>query len=234
MSRWRKVVVVTIAVVVAMPIFYVGAIYASAWYHRWRAQQLLAVLKTVRPGMTTQAEYMRLVHPFEAVSEWLLVDNKALPGAISLSNRANWIEDLQNERLARFDNLLSWRVIPPYVGLSVIPSFEGGVVSKLDIEEMTAVAGHPPGAFVHWDAQRFEGSDSRVFDGFSGYSRGQMGVVDQPPWEFFVTMDERATPDERSRALDIQFRCFTKVTGCLEAREYFQPAPKRTGSEDNR
>lgn len=232
MRRWAKVLARILIVVVAMPLLFGAAIYASAWYYRGQAEKLLSVLKTVRPGVTTQTEYLRLIHPFEAASYEVRVDDKVLPGALAIGNRPELIQHVLRVREGLLDRLLSWHVIPPLAAFSVTPSYQNGVVWRLYLDNETPITGHAPGAFVRWAALRYE-ADGAEFQGpFSGYRMSQMGVAGGPPWEFFVSLDERATSDEAKHALDFRFECFTEIRGCSDAREYLQPAPDRTTPDD--
>jgi len=236
MSRWRKAVLAIVVVAVAVPTLFVGAMYASAWYYRWRAQKFLAVVRNMEPGVTTETAYLKAVAPFNN-NELKMFDsnNKPMPynGAIDISNLPSLPEMAYRLMFEAEDLSVIHRLLPASINFMVIPSFQDGIVSELDVKEMMAVSGHPPGANVRWYAQRFEGGDSWLMVDSSGYHKSQMGVTNKAPWEFFIAMDERATRDERDHTLNLQFRCFTKAGGCVDAHEYLEPAPNRPGTDDN-
>jgi hypothetical protein len=227
MRLWKKIVAGALALSVGLPLLFAGVTYASAWYYRWRVGHLISMLKTVTPGVTTQADYVRMVHPFDAACSFIQIDGKPLPGAIAIDNRSECIERAFGAPAGELDNVLSGRLIPPGIMFSVIPKYEDGVVSELYVEYVAAVTGRSPGAFVKWSASRY-GEDGEEPPGhFKGYRLSEMGLENKPPWEFFVTIDERATPDELSRGLDFRLQCFTSLSWCMDAHEFLQPAPDR-------
>jgi hypothetical protein len=227
MRRRSKIAAGLLTIVVVMPLLIISGVYANAWYYRSRAEQLLAVLKTVRPGVTTETEYLRLIRPFEAAPGDFRVGDELVPGALAIGNRSRWIERVLTARNGLLDDLLAWRVIPPGIYFDVNPAYDGGIVSQLHLHISMAVTGHPPGASVFWSASKYERGDAGYQDYLPGYRVSQEGLSGRPPWIFFVWMDERATPDERNSALDFQFRCFTRFSGCEEAAMFLQPAPNR-------
>jgi hypothetical protein len=227
MRRESKIAAGLLTVVVGMPLLIAGAIYANAWYSRWRAGHLLAVLKTVRPGVTTETEYLHLIHPFEGYSGDIRIGDKVVPGALAIGNRSQRIEDVLVARNGFLDSLLAYRVIPPAASFDVVPTYDGGVVSQLELHISLAVSGHAPGALVFWSASRQERDNAGYEEFHDGYRVSQEGLSGRAPWVFFIWMDERATPDERSSALNFQFRCFTRFSGCENAGMYVQPAPNR-------
>ena len=226
MRRWAKVVARVLIVVVAVPLLFLATVDASAFYYRWRAEKLLAVLKTVRPGVTTEAEYLRLVHPFELDPAYFTIGDKVVPGAVAIADRSDWMENALYFRRGLIEHLQNWHVIPFGADFTVVPSYEDGMVSRLELRVMTPVCCHGMGASVHWSASRYEGSDPWFQGNFSGYELSEEGP-DRKPWDFFVTMDERATPEERNRALNLNFRCFTRFSMCDAASMYADPAPNR-------
>ena len=227
MRRGSKILAGLLTIAVGMPLLITGAIYANAWYCRWRAGHLLAVLKIVRPGMTTETEYLQLIRPFEGYSGDILINDKVVPGALEIGNRSQWIEEVLVARNGSLDSLLAYRVIPPAAFFAVVPSFDGGVVSQLDIHISLAVSGHAPGAFVFWSASSYE-RDNAGYEAFhDGYRVSQEGLSGRAPWVYLIWMDERATPDVQRSALNFQFRCFTRFSGCDDAGMYVQPAPNR-------
>jgi hypothetical protein len=227
MRRGSKIAAGLLTVAVGIPLLIIGAINANAWYYRWRAEHLLTVLKTVRPGVTTATEYLQLIQPFETCSGEIRIDDKLVPGALAIGNRSSWIEDILMAGNSFLDDLLAYRVIPPDADFAVVPTYAGGVVSQIELHAFSGVSGHPPGARVSWSASKYERDNAGYEEFRQGYYVSQEGLSGRAPWIFFISMDERATSDERSRALNLQFQCFTRFSGCQDAGMYVQPAPNR-------
>jgi hypothetical protein len=66
--KWRRWVSGWLLMIVGLLLVCSSGLYASAWYQRWRAEQLFAVIKSMTPGVTTEAEYSRAVGPLAGSS----------------------------------------------------------------------------------------------------------------------------------------------------------------------
>lgn len=236
MRLWKKVVVGALAVVVGVPVLFVATINASAWYYRGRAIKLLAVLKNVRPGVTTEAEYLRAVAPLDThMAAALSAEPKdaVVPGEIDIGNWPTWMW----KRLYLCYPAVTWltehRIVPDPAEFFVVPEFSGGLVSRLMVHEWQG-NGRPFGGSVRIMAIGFErANDLTVAPPFAGYSVRQRHLEDGTLWYSFVGLDERATTEERSRALDFSFRCFTDLGSCGDGGKMLQPAPNRPGFDPN-
>jgi hypothetical protein len=234
--KWRHRIFAGLLIVLMLPVVCVIGLYASAWYHRWRAGGLVSVLRNVQPGVTTREEYLKIVEPFD---NHLLRVGEAdhlvySPGAIGIENWPGLPKKVFDLVFVPITYLADHRLVPYAVDFFVIPSFQEGVVSSLSVEEMQG-SGHPFNGNTTLIARRFEHEDDPIFDErFAGYSVQQMRLGDGTLWESFVKLDERATSVERQRALDFHFWCFTKRGDCRDGGKMLQPAPNRPGYEDTR
>lgn len=232
MRRWKKVVAGVLLVVVGVPLLFAGVLYGCEWNYRWRAGQLLAAVRSFKPGVTTQAEYMDAVLPLQGhffqVTEGNGTSMAALPGAYSVGNRPEWAEKLAGDWISNGLWLGDRAIFAPETSFAVMPHFEGAMLADLRLKEEQG-DGHPIGAFVTLTARRYE---KPLGAGWADYNAGySMQQMDWKPggavWEYHVSLDERASQAELNQALDFRFRCFTDFTGCGDARKYLQPAPSR-------
>jgi hypothetical protein len=113
----------------------------------------------------------------------------------------------------------NWAVIEG-TSFTVIPTFKDGRLIVLRIAEYQGT-GHPFGGFVTIHAgqvQHLFPDDTETFSGYSGRPLGGAGRI-----YTHVDIDDRATPEERRRALNFRFNCFTAFLLCSDGRQLLDP-----------
>jgi len=113
-----------------------------------------------------------------------------------------------------------WSVVESTL-FTVIPTFQDGRLMAIRIGEQQG-EGHPFGGFVTIHAGRLQHLYSNDIDMFPGYTGRSMGPGDKVFYTH-VDMDDRATPEERHRALDFRFSCFTALRLCRDGRQLLDP-----------
>ena len=228
MKRWKKVVASLLVVAVGIPLLFSVTMYAYAWCQRLRAERLLAIVRTIKPGVTTQGEYMEAMQPPES-DPLDLYQNDEAKGYRVVVNAPQWFLNHVGLPSGRDDmwSVMQDKLANHATGIVVIPSFKDGVVSRIHVWEMHGVCTHRCGGSVIYEAQRFETSDN-FGENFNGYASWQGSIsAGTPPWVVAVDMDERASAEQVRRAFDFEFHCFTDFHVCEDAREYLDPAPNR-------
>jgi hypothetical protein len=222
MRRWAKVVARVFVVVVAVQLVFAGATYVNAWYARWRAGRLLAVLKTMIPGVTTEADYLRAVKPWQDLGEQ---QDKVHPGEVEVSNQPRWVYCYGTLRA-----LCYVVMVPMPIGtfFDPIPVFTNGKLAYLGIKEGQEPMSWRSSVVTQIYSKSYEGTDPELTMPFDGYavSTGGRGLTGYFLTD--VTLDERATPAERDSALDFSFKCFTTYRTCRDSAQFLRPAPNRS------
>jgi hypothetical protein len=220
MKRVRKTVVVAVlCILVGIPLIYSLMLYTTAWYHRWRAERLLGAVNSLRVGVTTQVEYERAIQSFVSNADRIRGgdSDQPLPDAYGITTLPEWMFLSTVHLPVIFGN---WAVIEGTV-FSVVPTFKDGRLMVIRIAEYQG-SGHPFGGFVTIHAgqvQHLFPDETEPFSGYSGRPMGRRGEIIYT----HVDMDDRATPEERRRALDFQFNCFTAFRLCSDGRQLLDP-----------
>jgi hypothetical protein len=118
----------------------------------------------------------------------------------------------------------------PSTSFSVSPRFEDGELVLLEVREIQEHRGsnHPYAAIVRMLSTSSEQGIPELPYGFTGF---QVSPIEE--WETdendnrraswisreFVTLDERASPEQRARAFEFRLSCLTSVIGCHDARK---------------
>lgn len=226
---WLRKVIAGLLMLAALVVLCFAGLYGYAWKQRLLAGKLLSAVRTMQPGVSTEAQYEAAVQPFakqviEIQQEGSGGKFVAVPSGFAVANEPEWV-------------FAAVRRIP-WVGdlgtrgayFSVEPKFLDGTLSSLHLEEMQMISGHAPGAFVRIMSNKSRDSESDILDEKGGYWFQSMQIGDGiPAWEQFVTLDERATPREREAALNFDFACFTAIHNCLDGGKMLRPAPSRAG-----
>jgi hypothetical protein len=221
--KWRRWVGGGLLIIVGLLLVCASGLYASAWYQRWRAEQLLAAVRDLKPGVTTEAEYMKAIQPHIRYVEQAERGDPTvpIPGRYGVANQPMWLEkrliDL-SDGLA--DVLPNW--IAPEVSFQVAATFTDGKVKALDMGEMRGVY-HPVAGFVTIHAGRLERLFPEYPEVFTGYSARRMRGKDRVIYTQ-VDLDERATEEQRRRAIDFRFGCFTAFRRCTDGRQMLDPS----------
>jgi hypothetical protein len=198
-------------------------LYTTAWYHRWKAERLLAAVKSLAVGVTTEAEYERAIHPFVSNVDHIRggISDQPLPGAYGITTLPEWMYMSTVHSPKPIAVILgNWAVIEG-TSFTVMPTFKDGRLIAIRIAEFQG-NGHPFGGFVTIHAgkvQHLFADDAEMFSGYSGRPMGGAGRV----MYTHVDMDDRATPEERRRALDFRFDCFTAFRLCSDGRLLLDP-----------
>jgi hypothetical protein len=199
-----------------------AALYATAWYHRIQAEHLLAAVKKLKVGVTTQAEYDQVVGPFVTDANLIQGENgRPISEAYAVTPVPSWVWNALGHMPAPIASALSNWAVLRWTLFEVGPTFKQGTLTDLTVTEMHG-EGHPYAGRVRIHAgvvQQLLPYDERPFSGYSAHQGGGDGRVLYTE----VDMDERATPEERRRALDFQFHCFTAFRPCSDGRQLLNP-----------
>jgi hypothetical protein len=219
MKAFSRTVAKVLVVLLGLALVYSLALYSTAWYSRWKAERLLRAVSSLRMGVTTQVEYERAIQPFVTNADRIRSgdSDQPLPDAYGITTLPEWMFQSTVHLPLIFGN---WAVIEGTV-FSVVPTFEDGRLLAIRISEAQG-SGHPYGGVVTIHAGQVEHlfpSDTWVFQGYSGRP---MGCGDRVIYTH-VDMDDRATPEERRRALGFRFECFTAFRPCSDGRQLLDP-----------
>lgn len=222
MRRWAKVVARVLVVVVAVQLVFAGAMYANAWYARLRAGRLLAALKTMTPGVTTEADYLRAVKPWQDLDEQ---QDTVHPGYAEVSNQPRWVYCYGTLRA-----LCYVVMVPMPIGtfFNVFPTFTDGKLTYLNIREGQEPMSWRSSVLTQIYSKSYESTDPELTMPFDGYLVSPAGQGVTKYFLSVVTLDERATAAERDSALDFSFKCFTTYRTCRDGAQFLRPAPNRS------
>lgn len=216
----------TVPVVIGLLFVCAAALYATAWYRRVQAEHLLAAIKKLRVGVTTEAEYEQAIRPFVADAEQVregdaIATAQPVAGAYAITSEPLWVyRTSAHMPEAIVSTLSNWAVLE-WTMFTVDPTFNDGRLTSLQIGEMQG-NGRPFAGFVRIHAgvvQRLWPSEPDSFPGYTAHPMGGNGRVIYT----HVDMDDRATPDEQRRALDFKFSCFTALKRCSDGRQLLDP-----------
>jgi hypothetical protein len=224
MKRVRKQTAVTVlCILIGLPLVCSLALYATAWYHRLLAERLLAATKTLNVGVTTQAEYVKVIRPFVTDADRIrgVEEDDPMTDAYVIATLPEWMFLSTVHLPEPLRSVLSKWAVVEGTQFTVIPTFKDGRLMTIRIAEMQG-EGHPFGGFVTVHAgqiQHLSPYDTGAFSGYSGHPMGDNGRVIYT----HVVMDDRATPEQRQRALDFRFGCFTAFRLCSDGRQLLDP-----------
>lgn len=222
---WRRWMMRGALVVFGLLLVCAAGLYASAWYHRWRAEQLFAAVRDLMPGVTTEAGYMRAIEPLMPYAVRVETeDNKALDaGYVAVGNQPAWVWHVLNIFPERFEVWASKWSVMEWTLFKVDGTFGDGKLMILSMAELQG-SGHHYGAVARVHAGRLK----QLFPGyprvFGGYSARRLNGNGKVIFTH-VDLDERATVEERRRALDFRFDCFTAFRSCTDGRRMLDPIP---------
>jgi hypothetical protein len=220
----KTAAVIVLCVLVGLPLVYSVALYTTAWYERWKAERLLAAVKSLYVGITTQAEYERAIHPFVSDADRVRdgETDQPLPGAYGIATLPEWMFMSTTHLPAPIELILGkWSVVEGTV-FWIVPTFSDGRVTAIRIAEEQGT-GHPFGGFVTIHAGQIDRRFPDDPETFSGYSASPVIRSDGTVFYTHVDIDDRATPEERRRALDFRFTCFTSFRPCNDGRQLLDP-----------
>ena len=225
--RWTFVLTgVFLATLVALA----AAILLPAWQARHRAAALLAALRELHPGFTTEVQARALLMPLARYAE-------SSAGAHSQEVSYSFYNMGQPGSIAG-------RVLPlaaalhvnlPWTLFEVAIRYQDGMLSEIHLVEMQEdfVGGpHPNSASTTILSTRFGQQLGYVpslnsdFNGYSVYARSTGATDANGNWTGFsccharfVTLDERATPTQHTDSLNFQLHCLTSWRRCRDDRK---------------
>lgn len=241
MKRWqRRALFSLLAVLIAAPLLFAVATYAGAWYYRIQAEKLLACVRSLQLGVTSEAEFLKVIQPLQLkVSDHreVVKDN---PSKITYEYR---FYNVPNWALALFDQIpecvkpVVSRLMLNWTMFSASLEFEGGKLTKLHVfafqgeghpfsGSVTIYAGRASIPEVLWaEPEKYRGYFVQSSDLFED---GEGHPLPHPvPFHRHVWFDERATAEQRRRALEFHLECFTSLAGCRDASRILDPVPVR-------
>jgi hypothetical protein len=225
-SRVRRVVGWILLVVFLLVAFLFASEMSVAWYRRWQASRILACVKRMRPGVTTEAQAESELDTFSAYDAGLLRDRTGY----GFYNGTEWLWTLASH----LPMPLAERLTLPWTFFSVQVGYRDGLVAEIRISEMQddlAWIARPNSAMVEVLWSRVEGERqvapvNRDFNGYSVFSRSGVAVNKngKPTGveccrERFITLDERATTQQLAESEDFQLQCMTSFRHCSSDRD---------------
>lgn len=244
MKRWqRRALFSLLAVLIAAPLLFAISMYAGAWYYRIQAEKLLACVRSLQPGVTTETDFLKAIRPLHLkVSEHREVA-KDDPLKVSYDyyffNFPSWthtlVDHIPEPVMPVVDHLmLDWTMF------SASLQFEGSKLTKLHAYEYQAIfgGGHPFSGTVTIYAGRVseQEADWSYPSNFEGYNVRSLDITEDQngqtlaralPFHRYVYLDERATSEQRRKALEFHLECFTSLAGCRDASRILNPVPVR-------
>jgi hypothetical protein len=146
-----------------------------------------------------------------------------------------WIENypLWATRVAQY--LPTWAyqhiLFVPYSSFSVSPRFQSGQLVLLEVRETQEHKGdmHPYAASVRLLSTGTEQGNPELPHDFTGFQVSPIQEVYEdgkgnqigPSWisREYVTLDERASSEQRAHSFEFHLDCFTSLKGCRDARQ---------------
>jgi hypothetical protein len=202
----RKVISISVISVVLLLSLLCGGCFGVSYYRQLQASKLVAVVRQIHPGTTTEARTQILLEPFAKYRT----------------------ESTSSVLEFQFANFMP-RPIPVAWTLFIARfEFAGGSLAEIDLTEMQVDHQgypHPNSASVSIRSNRLRPSPAD-FNGYSEYSRSTGSIDPQGKWTGFnccharsIKLDERATPDQFSRSLDFRLSCMTSLVRCKDDRQ---------------
>jgi len=239
--RLRRTIVaacITLLILISIP---VASIAWTAWHARWQASRLLTCVRLLHPGTTTEAQARQILKPLAKYE--VHYEHRAKPDPIQAS-QYSFVNTPSWERVFGIIVPESWLPhlpIPRWTRFSADINYSDGLIAELFVDEMQEddSGPHPDGSSVDIRSTRFEDNENngsfwgRLPQNFTGYSRharntraldntGNLTSV-RCCDEEFITLDERATPDQLADSLNFQLSCLTSVFRCDVPRKIRTP-----------
>lgn len=208
----RRAIAICLALGLLLSLYF-GSLLGVSYYRRWQASKLLAIVRQLHPGATTEAQARALLKSFAAQE-----DDRVVHPDGRIDDEVNY----------EFVNSIGWPQIFPWTLFSVDLKFKGGLLAEIDLGEMQEDHPrypHPNSAHVTIYSGRLASLPAH-FNGYSEYSRATGSVDAQGRWTDFVCcharfikLDERATPSQLSAALNFRLSCMTSFIRCKDDRQ---------------
>jgi hypothetical protein len=174
--------------------------------------------------VTTQAEYEGAIQQFVGSANRIRngETDEPFPGAYGIATLPEWMFLSTMHLPEPIEVILGkWSVVEGTL-FTVVPTFKDGRLMAIRIAEEQG-SGHPFGGFVTIHAGQIERRFPDDPETFSGYSADPVIRSDGIVFYTQVDMDDRATSEERHRALDFKFTCFTSFRLCNDGRQLLDP-----------
>ncbi|AEU35717.1 hypothetical protein [Granulicella mallensis] len=236
----RKIVLVLCTAMIAVPLLFSATMYASAWYCRIQAQRLLACVRSLQPGITTEAESHRLLRPVQGHLHWGRRVTSERPFVVTeeyqVANSPSWMNFVFMHTPDPLRGVIGGHLMLDGAMFAVLQEFKSGILSKLYVYETSDGVGHPFSAHAtiyghHATDDVPQWSDRREFNGYLVNSMPLIADTEGRPLARLVLfredvfVDERGTVEQRRKALDFHLECLTAIRGCHDASLILQPEP---------
>jgi len=195
-------------------------------YCRYKASRLLAVARTLHPGITTQTQAQKALEPFSAYGEeYRSNSSEAISETITYA-----LQNVPSQTVPVIDEIRSFpfRILYTWTRFSVDMKYENGFLAEIRILEMQQDHlgyPHPNAASVRIVASKLVRL-SPDFTGYSEHPNYTFGVDGKGNPNGFVCcyirrieMDERATADQMAHALNFRLNCMSSFVRCKNDRE---------------
>jgi hypothetical protein len=213
-----------------------ASIASTSWYRRWKASQLLACVSLFRPGATTETQAREALRPFskyETQYEQPELDKPIQVAQYDFYNYPQWLVKLSAHLPDSWSGHLTFL---PWTLFTIDIRYRDGLIAELNLREMQQEHPgypHPTAASVQVLSTHFETQSGHLPDDFRGFS-----VHKTASQEFdgngkpigleccgreFVTLDDRASQEQRLQSLNFQLHCLTSLSPCNEIRKIRPP-----------
>lgn len=232
MRRAATVICLGLAILLAIPL---ASDSVVSYYRRWQASKLLATVRGLHPGVTTESQSRAALKPFFRYEERSDLERAGKPVSeiyYQFYNGTDWTSSL-----AYHLRFLPFRITLPWTRFAINLDFVDGFLAEIHISEMQEDQPgyvHPNGVSVSILSTRlgeppgspFYGLPTADFNGYSEHPQDTRGLDEKGNWngficchERFITLDERATPAQLSQSLNFQLHCLTSYLRCKDDRE---------------
>jgi hypothetical protein len=231
MRKAATVISLSLVILLAVPLASESVV---SHYRRWQATKLLATVRGLHPGTTTEAQARAALKPFSRYEER---SDQQREGIVvrqvyyQFHNSTEWTNSL-----AYHLRFLPLRITLPWTLFTMHLDFVDGFLAEIHITEMQQDQPgypHPNSASVSILSTRLGplprspfGPPPADFNGYSEHSQSTGGVDQKGNWTGFnccharfVEMDERATPAQLSQSLNFQLHCLTSYLRCRDDRQ---------------
>ncbi len=227
--RTTATVLITLLVLSLLPIL---SIASTAWYRRYQASRLLACISQLHPGVTTQAQAREALRPFSKYETQYDQPGQDKPIQVAQYDFYNYPMWTSKVMTHLPDSWIKHLMFLPWTLFTTNIRYRDGLVAELDLRETQQEHPgypHPIAASVQMLSTHFETQNGHLPDDFSGFSVHNLAsqefdekgnpIGPECCGRQYVTLDERASQEQRFQSLNFQLHCLTSIHHCNEVRK---------------
>ena len=225
MRKVATAIGLSLVILLAAPI---GSDLVVSHYRRWQASKILATVRRLHPGTTTESEVNASLKSFSRYEHRTELQHDGI-----VVRRIDYqFFNLRTASIAYYLRFLPFRTTLPWTMFEVSVKFVDGFLAEVHVIEMQEDQPgypHPNSASVSILSTRVRSPydlPPADFNGYSEHSRSTFQLDEnQKMTSFsccharFITLDERATPEQFSHSMNFQLRCLTSYLRCKDDRQ---------------